>query len=419
MKILILGSGIIGVTTAYFLSKRGHDVTVIDREPECAMECSFANGGQLSYCHAEPWASPSALVKAAKWLGKKDAPLLFSFRADLQQWLWTFKFLRNCTSGRVKRNSENMLRLGLYSRKVMHEIQQDIDFDFHYCQKGILHTFNKKSDLDHEIKQSEFQKTFGAPFEVLTPEQCIEKEPALSNIKENLVGGVFYELDESADIHEFTEKLAEKDKTIGSGVKFLYDTNVEELKTDGKKITGVKTDKGEFEADIYVMALGAYSPVFLRPIGINVPIYPMKGYSISINTKGYDGAPELSLTDQAHKLVFSRLGDILRVAGTAEFAGYNHDVNPVRIEMMKQVVRDKFPNCGDIENAAEWACLRPSTPEGCPTLGKIKYDNLVLNTGHGTLGWTQGAGSAKIVADIIEGKEPEIDMKGLNAKRYE
>lgn len=419
MKILILGSGVIGVTTAYFLSKRGHDVTVIDREPESARECSFANGGQLSYTHAEPWANPKSLKKAIQWIGKKDAPLMFRFRADYHMWRWACKFLWNCRKKATLKNTETMLRLGLYSREIMHRLQDELHLDYHYTQCGILHFFTDQYALDCATRQAEFQKDRGAPYELLTKEQCLEKEPALKARAHELVGGIYDCLDESGDVFMFTKALAERDKKkTGESVTFQYDTTITGLRVEGNRIAAVQTDKGDMEADVIVMSLGAYSPVFLRKIGIDVPIYPMKGYSISVPMEGYDGAPNVSITDQKDKIVYSRLGNVFRVAGTAEFAGYDHSVNPYRIQLLKEAVRKNFPDAGDIDNATEWACLRPSTPDGPPILGRCRYENLILNTGHGTLGWTQSAGSARIVADIIEGKTPEIAMDGLTVDRF-
>lgn len=416
MKIIVLGSGVLGVTTAYFLSKRGHKVTVIDRQPESARETSFANGGQLSYGHAEPWASPASLKKAIKWLGKKDAPLLFSFRLDYHMWKWTLGFLRNCTNERVRENTKTMLRLGLYSREVLHKMQDQAPLDFHYIQRGILHIFKSQDAFDAAVAQAEFQKGLGAPFESFSPEECIKKEPALEYLKDSLVGGIYSSIDESADVFAFTQILAGREG--GSGVSFSYNTVIRNILTEGGKVIGIETDKGIKKADAYVVSLGSYSPIYLRKIGVKVPIYPMKGYSISVPIGDHKGVPEISITDQAEKVVFSRLGKVFRAAGTAEFAGYDHSIKASRIKMLKDVTRRNFPDCGDIDNAAQWACLRPSTPDGPPILGKCKYDNLFLSTGNGTLGWTQAPGSAKIVADIIEGKEPEIDMTGLTIDRY-
>ena len=416
MKILILGSGVIGVTTAWFLAKNGHDVTVIDRQGESARECSFANGGQLSYCHAEPWSTPKAMKKAIRWMGKKDAPLLFRWRLDYNMWKWAFQFLGNCTKEHVGENTEVMLRLMLYSREMMHELQSELNLDFNYLQKGMLHIFDDEYSLNCSIRQSEHQKELGAPYERLTADECVAKEPALKHRKDKLFGGIYYPWDESGDVFKFTKELTAKCKDLG--VKFMFGTEIRSLKKEGDKITAIETSEGDIEADKYVMSMGAYSSVYLRKVGISVPIYPMKGYSISVpveeSTEGE--VPMVSITDQKDKIVYSHLGNVLRAAGTAEFAGYNHDILPYRTNMLKEAVKRNFPNSGDVNIASEWACLRPSTPNSIPILGKTPYDNLVMNTGHGTLGWTQAAASAKIVSDIIEDNKPAIDLAGLTLK---
>lgn len=414
MKVIVLGSGVIGVTTAYFLARNGHSVTVIDRQPESAMETSYANGGQLSYSHAEPWATPTVLPKIFKWMLKSDAPLVFNpFRIDPDMWKWGLKFLANCTQKRAEINTENTLRLALYSQKMLHEILREADIDFSYKKLGILHVFQDQKMIDAQIIQAELQKKLGCPYEVLSTDECYKKEPVLLNSEEKIAGGLFFPIDESGDIHVFTKKLAEFiNKKYG--VVFKHKMNVLKLVDDGDQIGGVKTEIGTEKADRYVMSLGSYSPLFLKKVGINAPIYPMKGYSISIPVNGQvAGAPNISVTDQAKKLVYSRLDNVLRVAGTAEFAGYNTDVKEKRIDSIARAAHKMFPAAGDYTKITKWACLRPQTPEGTPLLGNTKYSNLFLNTGHGTLGWTLSAGSAKAVSDIILGKKLEIDLKGL------
>ncbi len=415
MKIIILGAGITGVTTAYFLGKRGHDVTVIDRGDEPASECSYANGGQISYSHAEPWANMKNVKKAIKWIGKKDAPLLFHFRADPYMWLWIMRFLRNCTNSRICKNTQTMIQLGLYSRDIMHEIQRELSLSFDYSRKGILNLFGNEKDFQSFIRQSEFQKGLGIPYEILTPAQCLDKESTINNITSELAGGIYYPLDENGNINQFVKQLAD---SCGDNVEFKYNIDILKLNKHGNAISSVTTSEGEMEADCYVMCMGCYSPLLLRKIGINIPIYPMKGYSISVKITDTIKAPEMSITHHDKKIVYSRLGDILRVAGTAEFAGYDDSITKHRIDTLKDSVKKYFPDCGDIDGADEWACLRPSTADGPPIIGECGLHNLVLNTGHGTLGWTQSAGSAKLTADIIEGKKPDIDIKNLSYKRY-
>ncbi len=416
MKVLILGSGVIGVTTAYFLHKSGHEVIVLDRHTGPAQECSYANGGQLSYNHAEPWASPDALMKALSWLGRNDVPLVYRFSLKPEFLIWNMMYLTNCTPGKVKKNTETLLRLGLYSRKKMHEIVEDIDFDFSYSQDGKLMIFESEKEFDAARKQMDFQRTLGGVYEEISAEQCIEKEPALIHLKDRLIGGIYDHDDESGDIYMFTKRMAEYLEK--RGVQFLYGTTVNSIKTKGNEIAAIETDKGPIICDAYVMSLGARSGQMLRKIGVNVPMYPLKGYSISIDCSNAEYAPKLSVTQTSRKLVYSRLGDVVRVAGFAEFAGFNDSIDPLRIEMLKKDTKAIFPDCGDIDNAREWACLRPATPDWPPVLGKTKYSNFFLNTGQGSLGWTQAAGSARIVSDIINERQPEISLERLTTERF-
>ena len=417
MKIAILGAGVIGATTAYMLGKQGHDVTIIEREPEAGMECSFANGGQLHYCHAEPWASPAILKKGLKWIFRDDAPLKFRFSSNPTSLSWLLRYINKCNNRSVLHGTRHLLNLGLYSRDIMHQIEDEIDIDFNHRKDGILHFFKDYESLNSFKRQSDYQKELGSPFKTLSREQCLEQEPALKHIIDEIVGGIYYPYDESGDVFKFTQAIAEKSKS-DHNVKFMYDTTVISIRTESGKVTAIGTDKGDVTADKYIICLGTYSSLLLKTIGIKAPIYPLKGYSISIKTSDKFIAPHTPITDQSGKIVYSRLGDILRVAGTAEFAEYDDSVNDVRINMIKDMVRATFPYCGDIDNAEKWACLRPSTPDSLPILGKCKYDNLILNTGHGSLGWSHATGSAKIISDIAEDKEPEIDISAMSIDRF-
>ena len=415
MKVLVLGSGLLGVTTAYELSRRGHQVTVIDRQPECGAETSYANGGQLSYNHAEPWANPSVLHKLPKWLFRDDAPLVFRPRADWQMMRWGLKFLRNCTTARARVNCVNMLRLGLYSREKMADIRKNSGIEFDWSDKGILHIFGGEKDFDHAKRQDEFQAKFGGEERVLTRDECLKLEPSLAHTSRTIVGGIHSFQDESGDAYTFCNALA-KAATERHGVKFQQGVAIRNLKLENGNIVAVSTDRGDISADAYVMALGSYSPLYLRPLRIDFPVYPMKGYSITLPAN--DRCPQLSLTDGTYKIVYSRLGDRLRVAGTAEFAGHNTSINDKRIAPIVRAAKELFPGAGWDQEIETWACLRPSTPDGPPIMGHTPYANLFLNTGHGTLGWTQAAGSASIVADVMEGKPPGIVLHGLTMERY-
>lgn len=411
MKVVVLGAGVMGVTTAYFLAKNGHEVTVIDRGDGCARECSFANGGQLSYSHAEPWANPTVIQNLIKWVGKEDAPLVLRLQSDYNFWKWGIKFLLASTQKKSHDTTRKILRLSLYSQKVLHALHQDHPVSFNYTKRGILHIFRNQQSLDREIKQAQFQKEFGCDSNILNREECMTLEPALRQGNQPLVGGVFFPGDEGGDAHIFTDKLAKICETE-LGVKFLYNTEITTIVAENDKVTAVHTNKGTYTADSYVMALGASSPLYSKKIGISLPIYPMKGYSISIPVVDEEVCPNVGITDQTYKVVYTRLGDVIRVAGTAEFAGYNYDVSKRRIALILEATKHLFPSLVTEKNSSsvtEWACLRPSTPTGIPLIGKTYYSNLFLNTGHGTLGWTLACGSARIIADIIEGKKPEID----------
>lgn len=414
MKIIVLGSGVIGVSAAYVLGSRGHEVEVIERQSQSGCETSFANGGQLSFSHAEPWATPSVLPKVFKWMFRDDAPLVLRPRADLEMIKWSLNFLRNCTAGRAHANSVTLLKLGLYSKKKMEQLRTFSGVAFDNRREGILHIFSKPSDFDHAVEQARFQEKLGCPAEIADAKKCIQLEPALEHAGKPISGGIFQPLDESGDAFMFTQELAKKCVSEFKAV-FNYGTTLQRINTEGGRITSVTTDKGERKADVYIMSLGSYTPIYLKPLGINVPIYPMKGYSVTFPANHY--APSLSLTDGEHKIVYSRLGDRLRIAGTAEFAGYNTAVRPERIAPIVRAVKELFPKCEFGDPASEWACLRPSTPGGPPIVGKTRYSNLYMNTGHGTLGWTQAAGTAALVADIIENRPTEISLEGLTLER--
>lgn len=415
MKICVLGAGVLGVTSAYELAKRGHEVTVIERNANAGAECSFANGGQLSYSHSEPWANPHVFPKLFQWMFQEDAPLVLRINSDPHLLRWGMLFLINCLPAKARRHNEIMLRLGLYSKKKMAELMTDTKVEFNFLSKGILHIFFDEKDYEHAKRHAEFQYTQGCAETVMTTDECFKLEPSLAGSQRHIVGGIHATIDESGDIHTFTTGLAthiaEK-----YNVKFRYGAAVKKLHKQGQNISHVELEGGESLSgfDAYVMAMGAPSAVHLRQVGLYVPIYPMKGYSITYPAG--DSAPTVSLTDSSMKQVYSRLGDRIRVAGTAEFAGYNYDVRKVRIEPLIRGTRGLFPNA-DLDNVQEWACLRPSTPDGPPMLGKTPLTNLFMNTGHGTLGWTQAAGSARLLADVMDNKPTEITLDGLEIGR--
>lgn len=417
MKICVLGAGVLGVTTAYELAKRGHEVTVIERQPEPARECSFANGGQLSYAHAEPWANPGVFPKLFKWMFQDDAPLVLRPSLDPHMMRWGLLFLLNCLPARARRHSEVLLRLGQYSRKKMAELIADTGVEFHHLQRGILHVYEDEASFAHARKQAAFQHALGCEENVLSRDEVVALEPTLAHAKATIIGGIHAPGDESGDIHIFTRNLADYCAKQYK-VKFLFNKKIKRIHKHNNAVSHIEFEgaPGEFLSgfDGYVMAMGAASSVYLRQLGLYVPIYPMKGYSISFDATEF--CPHVSLTDDAAKQVYSRLGNRMRVAGTAEFDGYNEQVRPVRIAPLLKGMKKLFPQA-PLENLAEWACLRPSTPDGPPIIGKTPLSNLSINSGHGTLGWTQAAGSARLLADELEGRPTEIPLNGLDIGR--
>jgi D-amino-acid dehydrogenase len=414
MKVLVLGAGVVGVTTAWFLSKSGHEVTVLDRRDAAGMETSFANGGQISVSHAEPWANPAAPLKLLKWLAREDAPLLFRLRPDLRQWLWGLSFLRECTAARTRHNIRQIVTLGLYSRATLQALRAETGIAYDHLARGILHFYTSERELDAALEPARVMREHGCDIEMLTPERCIEIEPALKSARDLLVGGSFTMSDESGDAHKFTQNLARL--AAARGVKFLYGRKIAGLAREGDRIAGLRLEDATLKADAYVVALGSYSPLLTRQVGIELSIYPAKGYSATVPVADPAKAYSVSLTDDEYKLVFSRLGDRLRVAGTAELNGYSTELNEVRCRALLRRTEALFPGAGDMERAQFWTGLRPATPSNVPYIGATRYANLYLNTGHGTLGWTHACGSARALADIVSGREPEIDFEFLPRK---
>lgn len=398
MKVVVLGAGVIGTAAAWYLRQAGHDVQVLDRREGPGLETSFANGGQISADHAAPWAKPGVPLQALKWMLREDAPLLFRLRADPAQWRWALQFLRNCTAARFRANAAQLVRLGSYSRALLRALREETGILYDHLARGILVLYTGERDFEPGWK---------------TPEECVAIEPAVASMKHRLVGGKYVAGDESGDAYKFTVELAKL--CAQQGVLFDFDVDIKNISTTGQEITGMeimrKSGKPEtIRADAYVLALGSYSPLLARPLGINLPIYPLKGYSVTMPVKNPAAAWSVSLSDEAHKLVLSRLGDRLRIAGTAELNGYNTEINIVRCEAIVKRVMDLFPEAGDPSKATFWTGLRPATPSNIPCVGRTKYPNLYLNTGHGTLGWTHACGSARILSDIISGRRPEVEI---------
>lgn len=413
MKVIVLGSGLLGATSAYFLNRQGHEVTVVERQPASGLETSYANGGQISVSHAEPWANPSAPLKVLRWLMKEDAPLLFRLRADVAQWRWGLHFLKECSAQRTRHNIIQIVNLGMYSRSTLQALRQETGIQYDCLTKGILHYYTSQKEFDSCIEPTQVMNEFGCDRQLIDNKRAVELEPALVNVKDRIVGATYTPSDESGDAHQFTRRLSEL--AAQNGVVYHYNTAIQRLLVEGGKISGVqvRTAAGlvrTLTADAYVLAMGSYSAKLAKSVGVKLLIYPAKGYSATLYLKRPELAPQLSLTDDEYKLVFSRLGNRLRIAGTAELNGYSTNLNMVRCKAITRRTLEVFPEIADPESAIYWTGLRPATPSNVPYIGRSSIPNLFLNTGHGTLGWTHSCGSGLAIADIISGKRPDVDF---------
>ena len=416
MKVLILGSGVIGVTSAYYLARAGHDVTVVDRQPEPALETSFANAGEVSPGYSSPWAGPGVPVKAVKWLLMKHGPLVIRPKLDPVMWVWLLKMLRNCTSARYAVNKSRMIPIAEYSRDSLRDLRRDIGIQYDDRAQGTLQLFRYQAQLDGTAEDIAVLKQYGVPFEVLSREGCIAVEPALAGVKEKFVGGLRLPQDETGDCHMFTQALAKHAQALG--VRFMFNTSIDRIVTENARVSGVATGAGMLQADAYVLALGSWSSRLAAPLGISLPVYPVKGYSITVPIKDASGAPESTVMDESYKVAITRLGDRIRVGGTAEISGYSDKLYDARRATLDHSLTDLFPRGGDLTKATFWSGLRPMTPDGPPVIGPTQYANLHLNTGHGTLGWTMSCGSGRVLADMLSGRKPDIDVSALTVDRY-
>ena len=422
MHIIVLGAGVTGITSAWYLRQAGHEVTVIDRQPAAGLETSFANGGQVSVSHAEPWANPGAPAKVLKWLMKEDAPLLFRLRADPAQWRWGLAFLRECTPGRTARNIRSMVSLGLYSRAKLRELRAATGLQYEQRSQGILHFYTSEAEYEAAQEPARQMREQGCELDMKTPEECVAIEPALAQCRAKIVGGSMTPSDESGDAHRFTQELARR--CAEAGVQFRYETRILGCEREGDAVSQLITADAagrvqRLRADAYVLCMGSFSRGFARELGIDLNIYPAKGYSVTLPVIAPEHSYQVSLTDDEYKLVFSRLGDRLRIAGTAELNGYDTTLNLARCEAIVRRTRELFPQMSDGRGAQFWTGLRPATPSNVPYIGRSRLRNLFLNTGHGTLGWTHGCGSGAAIADIVNGRQPELDFAftGVEAGR--
>jgi D-amino-acid dehydrogenase len=409
VKIVVLGAGVVGVTGAWYLAAAGHEVTVIDRREGAGLETSFANGGQISAGHAEPWARPEVLPKILRWLGRDDAPLLFRPRAEWAQWAWGMRFLYECRPGRFERHSRTLAGLAAYSRERLRALRAELGLRYEHLERGILQFATDAGDLDAMARHAEAMRKLGVHREVKSAAECLALEPALQDSADPVLGGVYEPRDESGDAYRFTSELSRI--AASRGVAFRFGAAIRALERSGNAVTGAVLESGETVCgDAYVMSLGSYSPLVLAPLGIRIPVYPLKGYSITLPLGPGEAAaaPSVSLTDEAHKIVISRLGNRLRAAGTAELAGYDDAVNPARCSAIVRRIRALFPGLGAITMMDRWAGLRPATPSNVPLIGRTGLRNLYLNTGHGTLGWTLACGSAAALADLVSGRPPQV-----------
>ncbi len=420
MKVLVLGSGVIGTSIAYYLAKSGHEVDVVDRQSGPALETSFGNAGEVSPGYSAPWAGPGVPVKAVKWMLMQHSPLVIWPMLDPAMWRWGAMMLANCTQKAYALNKSRMVPIAEYSRDCLKALRAETGIAYDDRAQGTLQLFRTQKQLDGIGGDVEVLKQYGVPFEVLDRAGFVKVEPALALTQEKFVGALRLPGDETGDCFLFTKRLAEMAKSLG--VKFRFDTTVEGLDRVGKKIDGVRTSAGTshvtLKADRYVLAMGSFSSMWLQPIGIRIPVYPVKGYSITVPITDAAGAPESTIMDETHKVAVTRLGDRIRVGGTAELAGYSLNLREPRRATLEHVVTDLFPKGGDVSQATFWCGLRPMTPDGTPIVGPTPLDNLLLATGHGTLGWTMAAGTGRVIADLVSGRRPEIDMQGLTMSRY-
>ena len=414
MKVLVLGAGVVGVTSAWYLAEDGHEVTVVDRQPGAGLETSFANGGQISVSQAEPWSNPSAPAKILKWLGDEEAPLLFRPTASTRQWAWGLRFLYECLPGRTRENTLQILQLAIYSGARLKALREKTSIAYDSLQRGLLQIYYDLQEFERAKARAELINSRGLELQIKSGQDCLSLEPALAYSKVTPVGGTYAPSDESGDAHLFTRNLAQL--SAQHGVQFRYGVTIERLDAHAGKIAGVivRSAGGASEvlrADAVLVCLGTWTPFLLEPLGIRAPIYPVKGYSITVPVVRADRAPSVCLTDEGHKLAISRLGDRLRVAGTAELNGYDTTISERRCNALIERAKVLFPDAVDFAQVQRWAGLRPATPGNVPVIGRTRYSNLFINAGHGTLGWTLCAGSGRAIADIVGGRRPQVEFR--------
>ena len=417
MKILVLGGGVLGVSSAWYLAKSGHEVIVVDRQPGVADETSYGNAGMLSYGYTNPWAAPGIPFKAVKWMMQDLAPILVSSTGmNAHTAGWMVKMLGQCSEDAYRLNKNRMLRLSEYSRACFESLESELPLHFDQRQQGTIELFRNQEKMDSIGADLASLRECGVEHEVIDHATCIQHEPALANVSDKFVGGLMFPNDATGDCRKFTLALSEACKNIG--VNFLLNTEIQALETVDNEIQSVMTSNGRLTADAYVLCMGSYSPLLVKPLGIQLPIYPMKGYSLTLPILDESKAPQSTVMDEAYKVAVTRFDDRIRVGGTAEIASFDLSLDESRRKPTEFVVGDLFPGAGDLENAEFWCGLRPMTPDSVPVIGKTPIKKLFTNTGHGTLGWTMSQGSARLLADIVNEQAPDIDTEGLSVHRY-
>lgn len=414
MKVIVLGAGVVGTATAYFLAKQGHAVEVVERQSGAAMETSFGNGGVIHASEVEPWSQPGMPSKILKWLGKEDAPLLVRYGAIPHMWRWGLKFIANCTPERFRRNALTNLKIALHSLKVLQQIRAETGIEYDVRTSGLMKVYADPRALAASVASAEFLSSGGLEYQALDTAECVRREPALQATASSLAGGIYFSREEVGDCHKFTSGLARHCETLG--VKFHFGTTISGLNRDGGRVSSVETSKGSMTADSFVAALASFTPRVLRSVGLDVPIYPVKGVTITVPGAAWIGRPNMPIVDDSRIFGLVPLGDRLRVSGSAEVAGYDTTPSPARCQAIVNNVISVFPEfakCIDPATAKYWAGVRPVTPTGTPILGRSPIPNLYIAAGHGHLGWTMGCGSGHVVADLVAGRAPAIDMSGF------
>ncbi len=413
MKVLVLGAGVAGVACAYYLWRAGHEVTVLERNAAVALETSFANGGQLSYSYVAPLASPSVIPKIPPWLLRRDSPLKFVPELDWDQWRWILAFLAACNQQTADLTTRRLLRLAFYSRSLMHELLRLHPMQFDYVQNGKLVVHTEAASFEAARRLVDYQRSLGAEQSALDARQTVEMEPALAHMAPRITGSIHTPSEDAGDCFKFCNELARLMSSGPDPVAWRFGVEIRRPLAIANRLIGVETSHGVFEADRYVLALGTSAPAVARPLGIRIPVYPLKGYSLSLPVKAGGAAPRISVTDIKRKVVYARLGDELRVAGMADHAGRRAEIDTGRIGQLVEEVRNAFPDATDFTRLEPWCGMRPATPKGAPVLGATPYSNLLLDAGHGALGFTLAAGTGRMLADLVAGRPPRVPLEGF------